>query len=105
MDATLDWFGCATFRLTIGKVVIFLDADWLPGFSRAIDTRPIREEMARLSPTTELVETGYGAAYPLFRVCPGRQASGVREPKRPPVMSSPRYPQAVHDDAKLRTRK
>jgi L-ascorbate metabolism protein UlaG (beta-lactamase superfamily) len=40
--------------------------DWLPGFSRAIDTRPIREEIARVRPGTEFVETGYGAATPLF---------------------------------------
>jgi L-ascorbate metabolism protein UlaG (beta-lactamase superfamily) len=40
--------------------------DWLPGFSRAIDVKPIREEIARLRPATELVETGYGAAFPLF---------------------------------------
>src|SRR5215475_8062312 len=26
MEATLDWFGCATFRLTVGKLVVFLDA-------------------------------------------------------------------------------
>src|SRR5581483_1337673 len=26
MEAALDWFGCATFRLTVGKLVIFLDA-------------------------------------------------------------------------------
>ena len=26
MPATLDWFGCATFRLTLGRLVIFLDA-------------------------------------------------------------------------------
>jgi L-ascorbate metabolism protein UlaG (beta-lactamase superfamily) len=41
--------------------------DWLPGFSRAIDTKPIRDEIARVRPGTELVETGYGAAFPLFR--------------------------------------
>ena len=41
--------------------------DWLPGFSSAIDTKPIRDELARVRPATELVETGYGAAYPLFR--------------------------------------
>jgi len=41
--------------------------DWLPGFSRAIDVKPIREAIARARPGTELVETGYGAAYPLFR--------------------------------------
>lgn len=26
MTATLDWYGCATFRLTVGSLVIFLDA-------------------------------------------------------------------------------
>lgn len=26
MTATLDWLGCATFRLTIGELVVFLDA-------------------------------------------------------------------------------
>jgi L-ascorbate metabolism protein UlaG (beta-lactamase superfamily) len=26
MSATLDWAGCATFRLTVGDVVVFLDA-------------------------------------------------------------------------------
>ena len=33
MDATLDWFGCSTFRLTVGELVIFLDAylDRVPG--------------------------------------------------------------------------
>jgi L-ascorbate metabolism protein UlaG (beta-lactamase superfamily) len=30
---TLDWYGCATFRLTIGEIVVFLDAyiDRVPG--------------------------------------------------------------------------
>lgn len=56
MDATLDWFGCSTFRLTVGELVIFLDAylDRVPG-----------AQFAGLLP--ELVETGYSAAYPLFR--------------------------------------
>ena len=27
----------------------------------------VREEIARVRPGTELVETGYGSAYPLFR--------------------------------------
>ena len=33
MGATLDWYGCATFRLTIGELVVFLDAyiDRAPG--------------------------------------------------------------------------
>ena len=26
MPATLDWYGCATFRLTVGDLVVFLDA-------------------------------------------------------------------------------
>jgi L-ascorbate metabolism protein UlaG (beta-lactamase superfamily) len=26
MGTTLDWYGCATFRLTIGRLVVFLDA-------------------------------------------------------------------------------
>ena len=26
MKTSLDWFGCATFRLTIGDLVVFLDA-------------------------------------------------------------------------------
>jgi L-ascorbate metabolism protein UlaG (beta-lactamase superfamily) len=32
-DAVLDWFGCATFRLTVGDTVVFLDAyiDRVPG--------------------------------------------------------------------------
>jgi L-ascorbate metabolism protein UlaG (beta-lactamase superfamily) len=40
--------------------------DWLPGFSRAIDTTPIRAELARRAREVELVETGYLAALPLF---------------------------------------
>ncbi len=33
MSATLDWYGCATYRLTIGDMVVFLDAyiDRVPG--------------------------------------------------------------------------
>lgn len=33
MPATLDWFGCTTFRLSLGEVVVFLDAyiDHVPG--------------------------------------------------------------------------
>jgi L-ascorbate metabolism protein UlaG (beta-lactamase superfamily) len=33
MHATLDWYGCATFRLTVGDLVVFLDAyiDRAPG--------------------------------------------------------------------------
>ena len=33
MTATLDWYGCATYRLTLGDTVVFLDAyiDRVPG--------------------------------------------------------------------------
>jgi L-ascorbate metabolism protein UlaG (beta-lactamase superfamily) len=33
MRTTLDWYGCATFRLTVGDLVVFLDAyiDRVPG--------------------------------------------------------------------------
>jgi L-ascorbate metabolism protein UlaG (beta-lactamase superfamily) len=33
MTTTLDWYGCATFRLTVGGLVVFLDAylDRVPG--------------------------------------------------------------------------
>jgi len=33
MTARLDWYGCATFRLTVGSLVMFLDAyiDRIPG--------------------------------------------------------------------------
>jgi len=40
--------------------------DWFPGFSQPTDTKPVREAIERARPGTELVETGYGAAYPLF---------------------------------------
>lgn len=36
MPITLDWLGCATFRLTIGNLVVFLDAyiDRVPSAAR-----------------------------------------------------------------------
>jgi len=44
MTATLDWYGCATYRLTIGDVVVFLDAylDRVPG--AAGPNPPVRPE-------------------------------------------------------------
>ncbi len=48
------------------RVVLGHHDNWLPGFSKAIDTAPIREEMARWAPRTELVEMGYMEAYPIF---------------------------------------
>jgi hypothetical protein len=47
MHATLGWFGCATFRLTLGEVVIFLDAylDRVPSAPR-VGLVPERVECA-----------------------------------------------------------
>ena len=47
-------------------VILCHHDDWLPGFSVATDTGPIREELARWAPRSRLVETGYLAALPLF---------------------------------------
>jgi hypothetical protein len=48
--------------------------DWLPGFSKAIDVRPIRQEIARRAPRAELVEMDYLAAFPLFANLPADSA-------------------------------
>jgi len=49
------------------RIVLSHHDDWLPGFSRAIDVAPIREELARSCPRSELVEMGYLESYPLFK--------------------------------------
>ncbi len=41
--------------------------DWLPGFSRAIDVKPIRDAIARTRAGVELMEIGYGAPVRVFR--------------------------------------
>jgi len=48
------------------RVVLSHHDNWLPGFSRVIDTAPIRAELAKWAPRTELVEMGYVQAYPIF---------------------------------------
>lgn len=48
------------------RVVLGHHDDWLPGFSVATDTAPIREELGRWLPRTELVETGYLAGLAVF---------------------------------------
>ena len=40
-------------------VVLSHHDNWLPGFSVATDVAPIREELARVAPRTELLELGY----------------------------------------------
>lgn len=42
-----------------GIVVLTHHDDWLPGFSVATDVEPIRAELARVVPRTELVAIGY----------------------------------------------
>ncbi|MEO8694757.1 MAG: MBL fold metallo-hydrolase [Acidimicrobiales bacterium] len=49
------------------RVLLSHHDNWLPGFSLETNTAPIRDALAERVPTTELVETGYMAAYPLFR--------------------------------------
>jgi L-ascorbate metabolism protein UlaG (beta-lactamase superfamily) len=49
------------------RVVLSHHDNWLPGFSRAIDVTPIREEINRRSPKTWLIEMGYIEAYPIFK--------------------------------------
>jgi L-ascorbate metabolism protein UlaG (beta-lactamase superfamily) len=41
------------------RVVLSHHDDWLPGFSVATDVKPIRDELARAVPRTELLELGY----------------------------------------------
>jgi hypothetical protein len=40
-------------------VILTHHDDWLPGFSIATDVAPIRDELARVAPRTELLEVGY----------------------------------------------
>jgi len=49
------------------RVLLSHHDNWLPGFSLETNTAPIRDALAERVPATELVETGYMAAYPLFR--------------------------------------
>lgn len=46
VTATLDWFGCATFRLRIEGLVVFLDA-------------AVKAAFARRLPACELLELDY----------------------------------------------
>ena len=53
----------ATF-LQPKRVLLSHHDNWLPGFSLETNTAPIRDTLAERVPATELVETGYMAAYP-----------------------------------------
>lgn len=46
-------------RLRPKKLVLCHHDDWMPGFSIDTDTEPIREELARVVPETEMLELDY----------------------------------------------
>jgi L-ascorbate metabolism protein UlaG (beta-lactamase superfamily) len=48
------------------RVILSHHDDWLPGFSTATDTAPIRAELERWLPRTELAEIGYLDGYRVF---------------------------------------
>jgi L-ascorbate metabolism protein UlaG (beta-lactamase superfamily) len=48
------------------RVILSHHDNWLPGFSGETDVMPIRAELARRVPRTQLVEMGYLAAQPIF---------------------------------------
>lgn len=48
------------------RVVLGHHDDWLPGFSVATDTKPIRDELARWLPLCDLAEPEYLSGYALF---------------------------------------
>jgi hypothetical protein len=62
-----QFVGCQADMLRPRKVVLSHHDDWLPGFSVPTDVAPIRDELARVVPTTELLEIGYLAGTPIFQ--------------------------------------
>lgn len=48
------------------RVILSHHDNWLPGFSGAVDVAPIRTELSRWAPRTELVEMGYLTAQRIF---------------------------------------
>jgi hypothetical protein len=49
-----------------GKVILSHHDDWMPGFSVATDMGPIRKELSRWLPHSELVELDYLDGRPVF---------------------------------------
>ncbi|GAA4916001.1 L-ascorbate metabolism protein UlaG (beta-lactamase superfamily) [Actinomycetospora succinea] len=64
---TADFVTEQTAALGARTVVPCHHDDWLPGFSRAIDTAPVRAAIDRAAPGTALVDLGYASGYALFR--------------------------------------
>ena len=54
------------FLLKPKRVLLGHHDNWLPGFSTPTDTKPIRAELERWLPRTELLEPGYLASTPIF---------------------------------------
>ncbi|MDD7939215.1 MBL fold metallo-hydrolase [Actinomycetospora lutea] len=65
--STADFVAEQAAALGARTVVPCHHDDWLPGFSRAIDTAPIRAAVARAAPGTTLVDLPYASGYALFR--------------------------------------
>jgi L-ascorbate metabolism protein UlaG (beta-lactamase superfamily) len=61
-----DFLGQQAAQLKPNRVILGHHDDWLPGFSTTIDIAPIRTEISRQAPQSELVEIGYLSGYPLF---------------------------------------
>jgi L-ascorbate metabolism protein UlaG (beta-lactamase superfamily) len=73
VQGTLAQFvGQQVALLTPQRAVLCHHDDWLPGFSRPIDTTPIREELHRVAPATTLVTMPYTSAYRVFENLCGR---------------------------------
>jgi L-ascorbate metabolism protein UlaG (beta-lactamase superfamily) len=67
IQGTLADFVARQAALVRPRTVLLSHHDnWMPGFSVATDTKPIREQITLLAPRSELVELGYLDAYPLF---------------------------------------
>jgi hypothetical protein len=49
------------------RIVLSHHDDWMPPVTRPTDVTPIRAELARQAPQTELVEMSYQEHYPLLR--------------------------------------
>ena len=49
------------------RIVLCHHDNWMPPMTRPTDTEPIRHELARQAPHTQLVEMGYLEGYPILR--------------------------------------
>lgn len=61
-----DFMGRQTALLKPNRVILGHHDNWLPGFSTITDVEPIRSEIGRQAPQSELVEIDYLSGYPLF---------------------------------------